>query len=188
MENRFIKALDVKRKDGIYETVVLRQLDLTYVKKIVQLEQEVLRSLIDGESYSCSSEEEFEKGMKENVLKVLGCLTEDNKLIAMGVYAKYDYSEENYGYDLDIEGEELLKVGQIESTIVKEEYRGNKLQKRICRKLEYISKEDFTEIMAATVYPKNEYSLNTFLSLGYEVKKEKLKYGGYRRYILGKIL
>lgn len=188
MENRFIKALDIKRKDGRYQTVVLRQLDLAYIKKIVQLEQEVLRNLIDGESYSNSSEEDFEKRMKENVVKILGCLTEENELIAMGVYAKYGYNEENYGYDLDIEGEELLKIGQIESTIVKEEYRGNKLQKTICTTIEDISKEDFTEIILATVYPKNEYSLNTFLSLGYEVKKEKLKYGGYRRYILEKRL
>ena len=43
------------------------------------------------------------------------------KLIAMGVYLKNGYDKENYGYDLDLEGEILLKVAQIETTVVREE-------------------------------------------------------------------
>ena len=188
MGNKFIKALDVKKKDGTTETVVLRYLDLGYVKKMVKLEQDILKKLQDGEAYSCSNQEDFEKNIKENISKVLGCLTEENELVAMGIYSRYGYDEENYGHDLDIKGKNLLNVGQIESTLVKDEYRGNHLQKKICEKLEEISKDDFIEIMAATVYPKNEYSLDNFKSLGYEIVKEKLKYGGYRRYILKKTL
>lgn len=106
----------------------------------------------------------------------------------MGVYVSLGIDEDNYGYDLGIEGEQLLKVCQIESTVVKKNYRGNGLQKIICNELENIGIRDGMNIISATVYPENKYSLNTFLNLGYQVKREKIKYGGYRRYILEKKL
>ena len=34
----------------------------------------------------------------------------------------------------------------------------------------------------------NKYSLKSFLDLGYEIKKDKLKYGGLRRYVVAKKL
>ena len=84
--------------------------------------------------------------------------------------------------------EELLSVGQIESTVVSPEYRGNSLQKKICLELERISKNNNDKLLCATVSPYNKYSLKSFLDLGYEIKKDKLKYGGLRRYVVAKKL
>ena len=112
----------------------------------------------------------------------------DDEIIAMGVYAKKGYDKGNYGYDIELKGEELLNVGQIESTVVREEYRGNKLQRIICEELEKIAIENNTKIVCATASPYNEFSVNTFKSLGYEIKKDKIKYGGLRRYVLVKEL
>ena len=113
---------------------------------------------------------------------------DEDELIAMGVYAKKGYDESNYAYDIGLNGEEVLKVAQIESTIVKSEYRGNKLQRLICEELEKIARKDDIEILSATASPYNEFSVNTFMNLGYEIKKDKLKYGGLRRYVLVKEL
>ena len=71
---------------------------------------------------------------------------------------------------------------------VKSEYRGNKLQRLICEELEKIARKDDIEILSATASPYNEFSVNTFMNLGYEIKKDKLKYGGLRRYVLVKEL
>ena len=120
--------------------------------------------------------------------KIIGCLTNEDELIAMGVYAKKGYDESNYAYDIGLNGEEVFKVAQIESTIVKSEYRGNKLQRLICEELEKIARKDNIEILTATASPYNEFSVNTFMNLGYEIKKDKLKYGGLRRYVLVKEL
>ena len=129
----------------------------------------------------------FLKYISTDKVDILGCVTvEDNNLVAMGVYAKLGYQKSNYGYDIELEGKELLKVGQIESTVVRDDFRGNKLQKIICEHLEKIGKEKNTPIMCATTSPYNEYSLNTFKTLGYTVRKDKLKYGGLRRYVLVK--
>ena len=54
--------------------------------------------------------------------------------------------------------------------------------------LEKIARKDDIEILSATASPYNEFSVNTFMNLGYEIKKDKLKYGGLRRYVLVKEL
>ena len=72
--------------------------------------------------------------------------------------------------------------------MVSPEYRGNSLQKKICLELEKISKNNNDKLLCATVSPYNKYSLKSFLDLGYEIKKDKLKYGGLRRYVVAKKL
>ena len=177
--------LNLKRKDGIEVKAELKVLNISYLDKIMELPKIIIDGLENKELYADTEREEFEDYIKKNG-KILGCVTEDDELIAMGVYAKKGYYKSNYGYDIGLENEELLKVGQIESTVVKEEYRGNKLQKIICEELEKIAVKEDTKILCATASPYNEFSVNTFKNVGYEIKKDKLKYGGLRRYVLAK--
>lgn len=178
-------SVKLKRLNGKDLTGRLKVLDESYIENILELQNEVERGIINKEWYSATSREEFciqltEKG------KIIGCLLDDDTLIALGAYVEWGYEEENYGYDLGISDKKLLKVGQIEATLVHEEFRGNKLQKKICMELEKIAKSKGNEVIAATIHPDNIYSLNTFKELGYEIKLEKLKYGGLRRFILSK--
>ncbi len=109
-------------------------------------------------------------------------------MIATSVYIEYGYESHNYGYDIQIKGEELLKIGQLESMLVSEEYRGNKLQKIMGEILEKVCKDSGKKYICATVAPDNIYSLNTFKELDYKIMADKLKYGGLRRYVLMKEL
>lgn len=180
--------INLKRKDGIIVEAKLRILDRSYIEKIMKLQEYVEHSIENKEIYVSSTKDEYIEYI-ENPGKVIGYFTVDsNELIALGVYRKLGYNKENYGYDLDIEGEKLLKIGQVEVTIVKDDFRGNKLQKILCEILEEIALEDKISIMTATVSPYNKYSLNTFESIGYKIGKDKLKYGGLRRYVLIKYL
>lgn len=179
--------LKLKRKDGVEVEAELKELSISYLDKIMELQKIIIDGLENKELYADTEREEFEEYIKKNG-KIIGCVTEYDELIAMGVYAKKGYDKSNYGYDIGLENEELLKVGQIESTVVKEEYRGNRLQKIICKELEKIAVKQDTKILCATASPYNEFSVNTFKSLGYEIKKDKLKYGGLRRYVLAKII
>lgn len=182
-----INDIELKRKDGTIVNAKFSFLSNEDLDRIMDLQSKIYNGLEDKQLYSPSSKEEF----KEFILgkgKILGCITEDNKLIAMAVYAKMEYDEHNYGYDIELEGKDLLKVGQIESTIVDKEFRGNKLQRKMCEKLEEVAIENNTPILSATASPYNEYSVNTFLNLGYKIMKDKIKYGGLRRYVLIKEL
>ena len=51
-----------------------------------------------------------------------------------------------------------------------------------------MSKNNKDKLLCTTVSPYNKYSLKRFLDLGYEIKKDKLKYGGLRRYVVAKEL
>jgi len=176
--------LKLKTKNQQTINAFFKELDISYLDKIMELQEEVYNGLEDKQLFAKTDKEDFIKSFEKG--KVIGCLDEEGKLIAMGVYLKNGYDKENYGYDLDLEGEILLKIAQIETTVVREEYRGNNLQRRICEKIEEIAKAEGMKLLTATASPYNKYSVNTFLSLGYEIKKDKLKYGGLRRYVLFK--
>ena len=182
-----MEKIKLKNKDGDFVEVVFKKLDISYINKIMELQEEVIDNLMDKNLYAPTDREEFIMYM-ENGAYILGIVTLDDELISMGVYVEFGYNECNYGYDLDIKGDELLLVGQIESTVVKEEYRGNGLQQLICSKLEEVAKEKNKRILGVTVAPENHYSLSNFKKMGYTVEKEKLKYGNYLRYILKKEL
>lgn len=186
MEVEYMKKLNLIDINGNNKIGIIKKLSLDDLDKLIALQKEIILGLKDKQEYADTEREVFEDYLKGKAT-ILGCFVE-SELIAMGVYVSLGIDEDNYGYDLGIEGEQLLKVCQIESTVVKKNYRGNGLQKIICNELENIGIRDGMNIISATVYPENKYSLNTFLNLGYQVKREKIKYGGYRRYILEKKL
>lgn len=181
-------TFQLKREDGQMVEAKFKTLGVDYLPKIMELQEMVVDGLEDKQLYVASNEEEF-RDFIEGKGEVVGCVTlHGDELIAMGVYGNLKYEKSNYGYDLDFSGEELLKVGQIETTIVREDFRGNRLQKRLCEILEQVGKENNTPIITATASPYNKFSVNTFISLGYEIVKDKIKYGGLRRYVLMKDL
>ncbi|SFD14396.1 GNAT family N-acetyltransferase [Clostridium uliginosum] len=180
--------INLKRQDGAKIDAEFKFLDEGYIDKIMELQEGIMNGIKDEQLYVPSNEEEFIDYINNNG-KVIGCVTKDSdELIAVGVYRNLGYKKDNYGYDIELQGDELLKVGQIEATVVREDFRGNRLQKILCEHLEVIGKENKTPIMCATASPYNEHSLNTFKCLGYKIAKDKLKYGGLRRYVLVKDL
>lgn len=171
------KKLKVKRIDNNIIEVEMKILNLSYIEKIMELQEEIVEGLEDKQLYASTEKNEFMKYINNEGI-ILGLVTEEDELIAMGVYVAKGYDKKNYGYDLGIMGKELLKVGQIESTVVKNEFRGNRLQKIICEELEKLAREKGNTILTSTASPYNKFSVNTFLNLGYEIKIEKVKYGG----------
>lgn len=179
------EILKVRTKNNKEEFLKLKELDLSYLDEIMELQNTIVQGIENKEWYCEVNKEEFKSYFSEGK-KVLGYLNEEDKLVALGIYIKNGYNKENYGYDIGLEGEELLKVAQIEVTIVLDEYRGNKIQRILCENIEEIAKRDKVEILAATASPYNIYSVKNFENLGYSIEKDKMKYGGMRRYVLVK--
>ena len=182
-----MKEIILKNKNGKTEKGFFRDLKIDDIDNILLLQEEIFNGLSDKELYADSGKESFIKCIKETG-RIIGCFNSNEELIAMGVYEAFGFEDENYGYDLNIRGDELLKVCQIESTVVKLQYRGNGLQNIICDMLEEQGRKENMKIVGATVSPKNPYSLNTFLKRGFTIEDEKIKYGGYNRYILKMVL
>ena len=182
------KKITLRKKDGTNVDGELKVLDITYIDKVMELQNEIYEGLENKDFYSCRGREEFEEIINGGGTAI-GCVTlDDDELIAIGVYVEYGYEDHNYGYDIEMKGEELLKVGQLESTLVLEVYRGNRLQKIMCEMLEDVGRKSGMKYMCATAAPDNRFSCNTFEKLGYRVMVEKLKYGGLKRYVFMKEL
>lgn len=177
--------LDLKRKDGIIIKAEMKKLEAKDIDKVMKLQEDIIDALDNKELFAPSTEEEFLYYI-EDIGMGLGVFTEKDELIAMGVFGALGQDEHNYGYDLNLSKEELFKVGQIESTVVLEDYRGNRLQKIICEELEKYGVSRGMKLMTATASPLNHFSVNTFVNMGYDIALEKIKYGGLRRYVLRK--
>jgi ribosomal protein S18 acetylase RimI-like enzyme len=176
--------LKLKNKNGKIVDAFYKELDITYIDKIMELQDIIIDALEDKQLFAPTSKEEFINCIENG--KIIGYLDKENNIIAIVVYVKNGCSEENYGYDLALKGDDLLRVAQVESVVVREEYRGNGLQRILCNKIEDIAMKDKIKILTATASPYNKYSVNTFISLGYEIKMDKFKYGGVRRYVFAK--
>lgn len=181
------QIVEAKRKDGAVVQLTLKKLTVKDIDQIMILQDEIVNALEDKQLYVPSDREQIQYHFETDGV-FIGYVTEENELAALAIYLKRGYSPSNYGYDIGIEGEDLLKVGQVDTVLVKEDYRGNNLQYIMCSILEKVAVEKNTPILCATASPYNTFSVNNFLKLGYEVKKDKLKYGGLRRYVLMKTL
>lgn len=181
------QTLTLTTKAGNTCTLTLKTLDASYLPQILELQQQAIATLPDATWFASTSKEEFQSIIDSNGI-ILGYVTPTDTLVAVGVYAQYGINPDNYGYDLELDEVLLHAVGHIECTIVEENFRGNRLQSLLCDALEEIGRLHNTPLMCATVHPDNKYSLQTLLKRGYAIKKEKLKYGGLRRYILLKEL
>lgn len=180
-----MEKIILNKKNGSKIEGKLKFLDISYIDKIMKLQEQVYNELEKKEFYFCSSKEEF-IDIFNGKGRIVGCVTSDDELIAIGSYAEFGYDKSNYGYDVNIKGDELLKVGQLEATIVSSDYRGNRLQKKMCEMLEEIALVNKMKYICVTAAPDNIYSVNTIKNLGYKTILEKLKYGGLKRYVFMK--
>lgn len=183
-----MKKIILNKKDGSNIEAEIKILDLSYIDKIMELQDNIYKDLENKDFYSCSDKEDFIQTINGKG-KIIGCISlKDNELISVGVYIEYGYENHNYGYDIEIQGDELLKVGQLESMLVSKDYRGNRLQKLMCEIFEKVGKDAGMKYICATAAPDNCYSVDTFKNLDYKIMVDKLKYGGLRRYVLMKEL
>ncbi|WP_054740930.1 GNAT family N-acetyltransferase [Cellulosilyticum ruminicola] len=180
-------TLNAKRKDGNTTTLTLKSLTLEHVKQILDLQAEIIASIEDPQIYFASTHDEIMHHI-ENHQILFGYFTPENELISLMVYLRLGLDSSNYGYDLNLPKEKLLAIGQIDTVLVKPDFRGNKIQYLMCKYVEEIAKQTGITMLCATASPYNPFSVNNFLSLGYEVRMDKLKYGGLRRYVLAKDL
>ena len=182
-----VEKLNVNKRNFGAVSATLKKLDMAYLNQMMKLQKKVVEGLEDSTLYVPFDKTEIENHFNGNS-EVIGIVTGENELIALGIYVEAGETKKNYGYDFGLEGKELLKIGQVDTTIVDECYRGNGLQRIMCEELEGTCRERGKKILCATVSPYNKYSVETFLKLGYEIKADKLKYGGLRRYVLAKVI
>lgn len=92
-------------------------------------------------------------------------------------------AQDNLGSYLHLSADEKSLVAHMESAAVKEAFRGRGIQKKLMEEAEEILWQKGYRYLMGTAHPENQYSVNNFLKLGYEIVAEDLKYGGLPRYV-----
>ena len=93
-------------------------------------------------------------------------------------------AEDNLGNDLGMSLSERQKVAHMETAVVLNSYRGNRLQYRMMQEGEGDLRGRGYRYLMCTIHPENTFSLNNALKQGYQIIETKEKYGGYLRHIL----
>ena len=89
----------------------------------------------------------------------------------------------NYGYDLGLAEEELLRVINMDSAAVHPEYRGQRLQQRLMEAVQREIAAMGSRILLCTIHPDNVYSLNNALQQGYRIMDKREKYNSVRYFL-----
>lgn len=97
-------------------------------------------------------------------------------------------STDNLGRDAGLPADELMKVAHMDSAAVLPPYRGHHLQRQLMLAAENDLKKSGYQYLCCTIHPDNRYSLNSALSLNYQIIATCEKYGGYLRAVLMKKL
>jgi len=86
----------------------------------------------------------------------------------------------NYGYDLGLCEEDLLRVIHMDTAAVHADYRGYGLQERLVQMAEQELSGKGRRILLSTVHPENRFSLNNMQRRRYEIQRWVEKYGSER--------
>lgn len=127
---------------------------------------------------------------RENIIQHISnrgfiLVAEDEQGVAAVLIVRYPRKDEdNLGYDIKLKGDELKEVAHVELVVVAPDCRGNGLQLRLMKKAEEILSVMHFKYYMATVHPDNKFCLFNLKLMGYEIQKEKYKYGGSPRYIM----
>lgn len=94
---------------------------------------------------------------------------------------------ENYGYDLDFDRDQLMKVVNMDTAVVDSRYRGRGLQRQLLERAEAELGGRGETYLLCTIHPENWFSQNNARKAGYEIRKTLPKYGSLRHILCKKI-
>ncbi len=186
------RSLLKKKKGLLVDNVeyVIALVNREFLFEALELQEVVINSLPSEETYKRDTKEFIEECLEEGGL-LIGVFVE-GQMIAYRFINFPGTEERNFGRDLNLKEEELLKVVHFESTLVHPEFIGNGFQRKTYILGEAMIRELGFKYACTLISPKNFYSVNNILKVGLAIKKLKSKYAnaydgeGKLRYILYK--
>ena len=163
-----------------YSNLIIRKCTGADIDKIMLLQKQIIEGLENKDLLRENSRENFELCL-ENQSLILGVSNELEELIAIAILYDGRGTDEDLGKELKFH--EVSNGINFKLVMVREDYRGRRLQKALMWMLEqYAYSEGFTHL-CATVSPFNQYSVNNIEEMGYVYDHSELKYGGKKRAI-----
>jgi len=170
----------------VTENISYQKCDKTHLADIMKIQRDALLIMTDKTLLRENSEDKLALCLLEPHY-TLGAFYED-KLIAFAILYVGGETEENLGLSLEDIDHVANDVVNLKLIIVSKEFRGNKLQISLVRKLEELAIEKRFYYICATIATNNEHSTKNFEKLGYHFEKQEIKYEGFMRNLYRKVL
>ncbi|MBR5579483.1 MAG: GNAT family N-acetyltransferase [Lachnospiraceae bacterium] len=162
----------------------LRIATLQDAKEIWQVMDTCHKHLTNKSHFICDNQFYVTDVLTNSGFGVVACDLE-GKIIGSLLIKYPGMEEENLGYDLSFDFNQLSKVAHMDSCCVLPNARGNHLETKMLAYAEnhLITASKYSFLMA-TVAPDNIPSMKSLTALGYQVMATKEKYEGYLRNIM----
>ena len=168
----------------IFDNMYIRTLKEDDLDAILELQEKTILGLKDSTVLRKNTPEILTQSLSRDNI-ALGAFIE-NDLVAVG-FAVNPLPPET-DLRINLQTHSVDKALDLKLIIVKDEYRGNGLQKALTWVLEKIAHVHGYTHFCASVSPNNSYSLNNVLSMGYEYDHQEELYDGLLRNIYVKEL
>ena len=143
------------------------------IDKLMTFQGNVIDDMEDKSFFMPLTEQEFLDAIAIGKVYMLYHLDRMMGLVVLNCKPRKDIIDE---YKLD----DVADVGIIDGVMIDKEYRGSKLQQQLIHYLSYEIKKYSLRQVVATVNPDNVWSLNNFISCGYEIINKIIIHGGER--------
>ena len=168
---------------------IIKQAVPAQFDNIIRLIRTVYNNMEQTDWFAADNDEYTRKMLSSGKGTAFLAIEEKTAALAAVFMVTYPgHSDENLGLDIGLSSEALPFVAHMDSAAVLPAYRGHHLQRRLMAHAEAYLRANGYRYLCCTIHPDNKYSLNSALSLGYEIKTTREKYGGYLRAVLMKEL
>lgn len=164
--------------------IKIRKGTVSDTELLIQFLEEVRAGMENPEWFYLDSPEDVREYMRTGNMQ-LWLAMDGNRIAAIFDYLVPYTAAYNYGYDLGLTQDELMRVINLDNAAVHPAYRGLGLQRKMIEIAEEYIRATGPHILLCTVHPDNRFSLENVLKQGYRIQKKLSKYDSVR-YILRK--
>lgn len=166
--------------------IEIRKAEKNEIKQFISLLHQVKEEMEHPEWFALDPDEVVMNLFEQGRMKIWLAMDRDVVAGAFSIVIP-NLEEYNLGYELNMNNEQLMRVVHMDAAAVRQQYRGQGLQKRLMQEAEQEIRKIPNRILLCTVHPDNFASLNNLLKQDYSKMKLLNKYDSIR-YIMKKEL
>jgi len=166
------------------EIYSVEYIDISEIDQMMALQEETMENLEDKSLFAPNDEDDMGRCFDDTGYSI-GVYVDGN-LIGFRTILYVDDNEEGYWWKAKISPEEKDRVVIFDRTIIKPEYRGNKLQQVLMLlALKQLKREGEYRYVVATVSSKNVCSMKSLMNMGFKnVNHVRMYHDNYDRLIM----
>lgn len=165
----------------------IRRGDARDSEQFIKLLHEVQRNMPHPEWFFLDPDDEVQEMLRDGRMR-LWVAMDGEHLAGAFDYITPGLGKFNYGRDLGLTEEELLRVVNFDSVAVRPEYRGMGLQRKLMACAEEALSRTGPHILLCTIHPDNVFSLQNAQKRGFTIAAKLPKYGSVRLFLRKDIL